>query len=56
MKDSVVDVGIGKISEHEVCLISGKTVYVEALSQGQWLGRGWGMAFKVTYFTANPLI
>ena len=37
-----MEVVLGKTSEHEVRFISGKTVYVEALIEGQWLGRCWG--------------
>ena len=37
-----MDAVMSKTSEHEVRFISGKTVYVEAMIEGQWLGRCWG--------------
>lgn len=37
-----MDIAVGKTSEHQIRFTSGKTVYVEALIEGQWLGRCWG--------------
>ena len=35
------DVAIHETPEHEVRFISGRTVYVEALLEGRWVGRYW---------------
>lgn len=36
-----MDIAVGKTSEHQIRFTSGKTVYVEALIEGQWIGRCW---------------
>jgi len=37
-----MDIVVGKTSTHDVRFVSGETVYVEALTEGQWVGRSWG--------------
>ena len=37
----VTDIAIGKAPEHEIRFTSGKTIYVEALVDGRWVGQAW---------------
>lgn len=38
---SFTNIVVGETSEHEVCFTSNRTIYIEALVDGQWVGRYW---------------
>lgn len=43
------DINVSESAEHEVRYTSGKTIYVEGLVKGQWMGRYWGADGRLNF-------